>query len=582
MMTRRLFSLQSLLLALCLIMLVLIGYKGIEISAKISSFKEAERLYAEKDLVGAETWYLKTRDNRSILYHEDEIAARLEELAPITKMKQQLDFYDSEGAEAVAEGQFDRLLEIYAELSQFRNTYYTGDGPYSEYYREISQAIGVSEHFASYFAQFKNQFYAEMNNNLTNQNYDDESFKWNLLEIPEIFYGDQDKQMNELMAAYEDYDLKKFDALAANGLYDRLLTDAEAILSAYSKNDLKAPWVASKVEELMEALLRQELEADNYSSFARHAKQYNAFAAKVNPKSSLVTYVEGQIAKLMKQAKSLSRDGAYQEAIDLYTSLNPYQDTAEAVSQVRLAWMAAEPVLLLPQLEGDKQYTHVTGGTKSYNAQIYVAAADGDNRVYFGKMNDQGNIQVLTNTDLISGNSIQSLSIDPVLSTRQNPVIKVTAESLNRNALYALFEVSESSIELILWVEADGLETNSDGSLLVDNPYGSAGEGQVSIYERIDSYYQFTGVKKFIRDVTADQVAQYPNDTIRLLCTVTQPGFLETLAYADDADIVLKGNFDFSEGDAVITGTFLQYTDIIVQGEWITVPVIQVETYEPK
>lgn len=582
MMTRRLFSLQSLLLALCIIILVLIGYKGIEISAKIASFKEAERLYAEKDLVSAETWYLKTRDNRSILYHEDEVAARLEELAPITKMKQQLDFYDSEGAKAVADGQFDRLLEIYAELSKFRNTYYTGDGPYSVYYREISQAIGVSEHFVSYFTQFKNQFYAEMNSNLENQNYDDESFKWKLLKIPEIFYGDQEKQISELIAAYEDYDLKKYDALATNGLYDRLLTDAEAVLSAYSNNDLKAPWVASKVEELMGALVRQELENNNYSSFARHAKQYNTFAAKVNPKSSLAAYVEGQIAKLMKQAKSLSRDGAYQEAIDLYTSLNPYQDTSEAVSQVQLAWMAAEPVLLLPQLEGDKQYTHVTGGTKSYNAQIYVAAADDENRVYFGKMNDQSNIQVLTNTDLISGNSIQSLSIDPTLSTRQNPVIKVTAESLNRNALYALFEVSESSIELILWVEADDLETNSDGSLLVDNPYGSAGEGQVSIYERIDSYYQFTGVKKFIRDVTADQVAQYPNDTIRLLCTVTQPGFLETLAYADDTDIVLKGNFDFSEGDAVITGTFLQYTDIIVRGEWISVPVIQVETYEPK
>ncbi|WP_216477025.1 hypothetical protein [Paenibacillus brevis] len=581
-MTRRLFSLQSLLLALCIIMLVLIGYKGIEISAKIASFKEAERLYAEKDLVSAETWYLKTRDNRSILYHEDEVAARLEELAPITKMKLQLDFYDSEGAKAVADGQFDRLLEIYAELSKFRNTYYTGDGPYSVYYREISQAIGVSEHFVSYFTQFKNQFYAEMNSNLENQNYDDESFKWKLLKIPEIFYGDQEKQISELIAAYEDYDLKKYDALATNGLYDRLLTDAEAVLSAYSNNDLKAPWVASKVEELMGALVRQELENNNYSSFARHAKQYNTFAAKVNPKSSLAAYVEGQIAKLMKQAKSLSRDGAYQEAIDLYTSLNPYQDTSEAVSQVQLAWMAAEPVLLLPQLEGDKQYTHVTGGTKSYNAQIYVVAADDENRVYFGKMNDQSNIQVLTNTDLMSGNSIQSLSIDPTLSTRQNPVIKVTAESLNRNALYALFEVSESSIELILWVEADDLETNSDGSLLVDNPYGSAGEGQVSIYERIDSYYQFTGVKKFIRDVTADQVAQYPNDMIRLLCTVTQPGFLETLAYADDTDIVLKGNFDFSEGDAVITGTFLQYTDIIVRGEWISVPVIQVETYEPK
>lgn len=581
MMIRRLFSLQSVLLALCSIMLVLLSYKGIEISSKISSFKEAERLYAEKDLVGAEAWYLKTRDNLSIIYHEDEVSSRLEELAPITEIKKQLSYYDKEGAKAVNKGQFSQLLDIYAKLSQFRNTYYTGDGPYSAYYREISQTIGVSEHFVSYFAQFKEQFYAEMNDNLTNQNYDKESFKWNLLAIPEVFYGDQAKQMSELVAVYEDYDLQKFTFLANQGNYDRLLTEASDNLNAYSSNDIQSPWVASRVEELMETLLRQELESNDYSGFAGHAKKYNAFAAKANPKSSLLTYVETQVKKLMKQARNLSRDGAYQESIDLYTALGSYQDTSELISQTRLAWMGAEPSLLLPQLEEGKQYAHVAGGTKAYNAQIYVAAADEGNRIYFGRMDDQSNIRVLTNTDLTSGNSIQSLSIEKTLSTRQNPVIRVEAESPNRNALYALFEVSDSSIELILWVEGDGLEINSDGSLLVDNPYGGAGEGQVSIYERIDSYYQFAGVKKHIRDVTANQIAQYPNETIRLSLTITQPGVMETLAYAGNDIIVLKGGFDFSEGDAVVTGTFLQYMDVNSFGEIISVPVIQVETYEP-
>lgn len=580
MMTRRLFSLQSLLLILCTVMLVLIGYKGIEISNKISSFEEAERLYANKDLVGAETWYWKARDNRSILYHEDEISARLEELAPITKMKDQLALYNTEGAEATAKGEFDRLLKTYGELSQFRNTYYTNSGPFSEYYRQISQSIGVSENFVSYFAEFKAQFYAELNDNLNNQSYDDESFKFNLLKIPAIFYGDHDKQMSELTAAFKDYDLKKFDALAKSGAYDRLLTDAEGILSAYANNEFQAPWVTDKVKELMEALMRQELEDSNYSSFARHAKQYTTFAEKVDPGSSLIAYVEGQISQLMKKAKSLSAHGEFQEAIDLYTSLTPYLDTAEAVSAVRLAWMAAEPALLLPELEGEGQYAHVTGGTNAYGSKIYVAAADADNRIYFGRMNDQDSVQVLNNSDLTIDHSIRSLSIDQALSSRETPIIRVEAESYTRNTLYALFEVLEDRIELILWVEADGLETNADGSLLVDNPNGS-GEGQLAIYERVGSYYEFTGVKKYVRDVAPYEITQYPNDTIRFLCTVTQPGVLETLGYAGNYDLVLKGTFDFSEGDAIITGTFVNYTEIIVSGEWISVPVIQVEGYEP-
>lgn len=580
---KRTFSLYHLLLVLCALMLVLIGYKGYGISQKMASFDEAERLYQEKDLIQAETWYLKARNNRSISYKEEQISSRLAELAPITEMKQQLKELNSEGAKATAKGDFDKLMDVYTRLAQFRNTYYTPNGAYSEYYKEISQSYGVSENLISYFAQFKERFYAEKESNLEDRNYEDESFKWNLLRIPANFFGDSTKQIQELSREFEDYDTRRITYTASTGQFDTLYNDVKDMVAAYQSHQFEAPWILSTTEEIIGNLLKQELEGRSYAAFALHAKQYMSFAEQSSPGSTLTNYVERQITKLMKQAKSLTARGNYEEAIQLYTDLAGYQDTTDAVKQVKLAWMAADPVQLLPVRSEGGSYQHVTGGTKAFGSQIYVAAADETNRIYFGRMNETDQVQVLSNTEITSGTTIRSLSIDRDLSSTARPIIRIEAESVSRKALYALFEVLEDRIELILWVEADDLEVNPDGSLLIENPVGS-GEGETAIYERSGFYYEFVGIKTRIPEIPEipfGEITQYPLEKVRFSCTITAPGESETIAIAGNSYMVLTGNFNFSEGPAIITGTFVQYRDIEIDAELLTVPVIQVESFEP-
>ncbi|MBQ4899790.1 hypothetical protein KB559_13145 [Paenibacillus sp. Marseille-P2973] len=580
MMIRRLVSLQSLLLASCAVMLILIGLKGYGISQKMAWFDEAERLYAEKDLIQAETWYLKARNNTSIDYREDIISARLKELAPITDMKRQLAELSSQGAKATSKGDFDKLMDVYAKLSLLRNTYYTGNGPYSENYREISKSNNVSEKFVSYFAQFKDRFYADMDHNLDTGDYSNESFKWNLLRIPFNFYGDSSKQISELSAKFKTYDARRIKATASKGLYDTLFAEAKDMLDAYKSHQFEAPWITSTTKELIGSLLEYDLKEENYAAFAKHAKQYKEFANQADPGSSLTEYAEGQIARLMKKAKKMAAQGEYQEAINLYNALSGYQDTGEAVDQVKLAWMAAEPSQLLPiRSEGDS-YQHVSGGTDAYGSKIYVTAADETNRIYFGRMNAQEQVQVLSNTDITSNATIRQLSIERKLSNKETPVLLVEADSASRNALYALFEVQDDRIELILWVEADNLTINPDGSLLVENPAGS-GEGQIAIYERSGSYYEFTGVKTVIPEIAPEDIAQYPQKKVRFTCTISAPGEFETTAWAGDNYIVLTGDFQFSEGPAVITGTFVEYKDIMINEDLLNVPVVQVDSVEP-
>ncbi|MGE7052833.1 hypothetical protein ACQKI4_09650, partial [Paenibacillus glucanolyticus] len=69
-------TLRNLYFFLCIVLLLLIGYKGVHIYQKIQTMAQAERLYAQKKLVQAEEWYQKASRNHSLLYKEALLASR--------------------------------------------------------------------------------------------------------------------------------------------------------------------------------------------------------------------------------------------------------------------------------------------------------------------------------------------------------------------------------------------------------------------------------------------------------------------------------------------------------------------------
>lgn len=551
-------TLHHLLILLCLLMIPLLIYKGIGISQKLSTIQDAERLYEEKNLIDAETLYRKAGNNNAIRYKEELIASRLDELAPITAMKESLSSIASLASEAARKNDFERLMNAYADLQQIRSSYMTPEGPYSEYYKKVSEQYGISQSFTEYFKKFRTALLEQSNQNLSAGKYDDESFKWKLLRIPAHFFGTEQDWLDELNAAFKQYDEAKLERITSNGYIEAMLQNASSMLSAYEKHQHDAPWITAKTDALMEAVLKKDWDNEDYAAFALHSRQFETYAGTASPRSKVLGYAKSEINKLLRSAKKSISNGNYQEAIDLYTAIGNYQDTKADIRATELAWAAAEPVRLLPVPGDGEGYKHADGGVKKFGSSIYVAATDASNQLFFGRMNSEESVHILSNRDLTAREQIRSLSIDPSLSTSSTPVVVIEAESESRNALYTAFEVLEDRITLLYWIEADSLSFQPDGTLHVVNPIGE-GAGQTAIYTRLDDSYHFTGIKQEYVDIAADNVSQYPGTLVRFTCTITSPGTGEVFAFGENSHIVLQGDFTFYEGEATIIGRFTHY-----------------------
>ncbi|HEY4390507.1 MAG TPA: hypothetical protein VGN02_04090, partial [Paenibacillus sp.] len=148
-------TLHHLLIFLCIMTIPLLVYKGIGISQKLNAVQTAERLFHEKLFVEAVDWYQKAQSNRTIRYKEELISSRLEELAPITAMKRDLENIADQASRANREQDFDLLMDAYAKLQQVRSQYLAPEEPYSDYYRQMSSNFSISQNFTSYFKNFR-------------------------------------------------------------------------------------------------------------------------------------------------------------------------------------------------------------------------------------------------------------------------------------------------------------------------------------------------------------------------------------------------------------------------------------------
>lgn len=560
---KRWITLHHLLILLCLLTIPLLVHKGIGISQKLAAIQTAERLFHEKRLVEAEDWYQKAQVNRSIRYKEELISSRLKELSPITAMKNDLGDIADQASRADNERDFELLMKAYTKLEQVQSRYMTPEGPYSDYYRQMSEDYGISQSFTSSFKQFKSMFLKQLEQNLTASNYDDESFKRNLLSIPAHFFGTEQGWINELTATFQRYDEAKLSHLVAGGRVQAMLGDADSMLTEYRAGNLEAPWLISKVDHLMEELLNSDWDKADYAAFAAHTRHFTAFADSVHPESKVLSWAKSRIDELMQSATKNAASGNYQEAIDLYTALGHYQDTQAEISAAELAWTLTEPVRLLPSPADGSGYLHVVSGRDRFGSMVYVAATDQNNKLYFGRMNAEESVQILSNQDLAQRQQIRSVAIDPNLSTEVNPVIVIEAVSETRNALHAAFEVRESNITMLYSIEGDSLTMQPDGTLLVVNPVGE-GEGQTAIFVRSGNIYQFAGIKQQdILDISADSVSQYPDMLVRFTCTVIRTGPGEALAIGNNSLLLLRGDFSLPADAAKVTviGRFKQYAE---------------------
>ncbi|WP_314589373.1 hypothetical protein [Paenibacillus terrigena] len=569
---------RNVMIFLCAVVLVLIGVKGVFIIIKINNVSEADRLWSNKLLVEAETSYTKAKNNRWIRYQEDKIAARLQELAPITEMKQTLAMLSTEVQQVEKSNDFGRFMTAYTSYQKFKAPYAKAENPYAVYYQQIAKSTQVAAKVEDTFQYFIERFYAQMSLNLKDKNYEDESFKSNLWKIPAAYYNRDGKRADDLSAKFKKYDEQKLDQIASMGEYQTLLNEAMSMQKTYEDLKLKASWIQKKVEALVNVFLRNDIGQERYADFAMHAKMYVEYAKSMQVKSSIEAYIKSQIRKWMKEAKALIRHGEFQKAILIYEGIAEYQDTKQELQDAKTAWTAANPVRLLQSVDRSVNYEQVCGGKDRFGAQVYAIATDAMNNLYYGTLDRDNHVSVLKYDAVPKGVKIRSLRIEEKLSTRAIPVIVLEMDSNQRGAWYQAFNVINGQLHPLFQFEADGYEVQSDGSLHVNNPNVAKAEGQMAIYELVNDTYQYSGIAPQFTDIVVGDLWQYQHMKVRFTATIVTVGESGVYAQMGESLIQLKGDFSYSIGTAVIIGTFDQTKEVQIGDQMLDIPVVEVET----
>lgn len=561
---KRALTLQNIMIILCIFMLVLLGQKALGIRDKIQAVKEADRLYAAGDLIAAENQYRLAAANTAILYKDEQTAARLEELAPITAIRSTLSRLALTLADQLTVKDFSGYMESYASLLSLKSKYMIAGGPYETYYRQLSADSGISEQMTAGFRQFKEQFLGELAQSLKAgaDSGTADSFKWSLLQIPDAYYGGTAAKEELLAKRFEAHDTSRLKAMAAAGSFQPMLDSALSMAEAYTSHSYTAAWIGKQVRESAALILTKDLDGDHAAAFAGHAAAYRSYAGTAGEESSKVLkLINSSITKLLRDAGRLVRGGQYADAIRLYQELNPLQDTSGEVQAATLAWNTAEPVRLLPGGDVQGSYSLTTWVTDKYGAKIAVAGVNIGGQLVYAEMSGDGAISTRTGDTVPDAAALSLLDFNETLSAYSEVPVVVAIGSRNdeRNTFTAYTIRPEGISRLFSFAGSDFELITEDGSIRVTNTdLADGADNQTAIFRQVNGEYEFSEIYHEITytAIDASQLELHPYEKVTLTCNIYIDSAGRTVAGANGRYLVLQGETGEVTGLAVVSGQF--------------------------
>ncbi|MGG4105062.1 hypothetical protein AAXB25_14135 [Paenibacillus lautus] len=564
---RNTLTLRNLYLFLSIVLLLLIGYKGIHIYQKIESMAQAELLYAQKKLVQAEEWYQKARNNRSLLYKEELLASRLQELEPITSMKQSLSSLDHRLSRVGEAGDFSGFMNVYAELLDTEQKLAGQQGVYASYYDEIAAFYGIPDDVNRIFLQFIGLFNRRADELLEELQYDDNSFKWNLLRIPDTFYGGEKQKNDKLLRLFQRYDEMVLTRLAGAGQYTDLLNWSHAMSSEYASRSLPAAWLNGKTDELVYTMLQKDVQRERPSDFVSHAMGYRDYLDRSGLKNpTIMEYIQNQIKRWIATADGMVQSQNYEEAVALYEALSEYQDMNGKLQAAKLAWTIHDPIRLFQTAGLKGSFSYVSGGGNRFGGLAYAIGVDKGNIIYLAVLKNDETVQLFQNRDYPSDIAIQQVSVEESLSTAMNPVILVEGDAGTGLILYSGYEARDANLTPLFQFTAKGYQVQPDKSILVTNLEGVSPD-EIAIFERQGDQYGFTGYQVQYTDIDIANIERYPNEKVRFSVHIPEGGYGEVLAERNGYHVILKGDLGLPAGSATLIGTFSgEYQQLEIPG----------------
>ncbi|KAI7259390.1 hypothetical protein KC345_g10326 [Hortaea werneckii] len=540
--------------------------KVLGIDDKIQAVREAGRLYAAGDLIAAENQYRLAAANTAIMYKEDLIAARLQELAPITAIRSSLSGLVLTLEDQLTVKDFAGYMESYASLLSLKSKYMTQGGPYEVYYRQLSADSGISEKMTAGFRQFREQFLAELaesqNGSGSTGSGDADSFKWSLLQIPDAYYGGTAAKEELLAAKFQAHDTARLKALAAAGSFQPMLDSALSMEEAYKSHSYTAAWVEDQVQESATLILNKDLDGDRAAAFAGHAVAYRSYAASAGLQSSKVLkLIDNSTTRLLRDAARLVRGGQFAEAIQLYGELNPLQDTSEAVAAATLAWNTAEPVRLLPGGDVQGSYSLTASVTGHYGAKVAVAGVDSTGRLVYAEMSDDGIISTRTGDIIPDAAALTGLSFDDALSAYSEvPVVVATGSREDGRSTFTGYTIRPEGISRLFSFAGSDYELMAeDSSIRVTNTDLADGtDNETAIFRQVNGVYEFSEIYRESTYILIDasQLELHPFEKVTLSCNIYTDSAGRTVASSNGRYLILQGEVGAVTGSAYVGGQF--------------------------
>ncbi|WML41255.1 hypothetical protein RCG19_06255 [Neobacillus sp. OS1-2] len=576
---------RNFVLLLLVVLLVLVGGKIILAHEKIADYEEAVRLYQSGNLVAAEKKFRSAKRNLAVTDHNQDINRKLLVLSPIRETMEDL---DKEAAAYQNEKDLDQLVDTYNRWQENRKNWVSGTTIQQDMYGEMHTLTKLDQDFAGYFSGIKKTQLAK----LQKEDAEEEKVFTILTKIPAEFYGDDVAKTKEIQSVFQHYYMAKIKALIAkNSSVAVTASEGNRQFAILTKLTIDSSWLQAILDSHFIKVLTTSIANKDYAAFAEQANSVKNLSAHMKD-AKVFSVIEKTKGNLLNKAKSLITTNKYEEAISLYETLKPIENTEQLITDANLAWDQHEPVRLLKRLYPTKEFTSAVNMKNKWGADLVIAAISKDGGIYFGKRKGEEALAVSEGT-LEGSPTVTSLDLESSYGSANNPVISLDAKSSERKHHYLAYEVRSGALVKILDVEADHLTVESKQLLLVDNPTGQ-GAGEHSYFEPdAQGVYHFSKIKVDYVDIQVNEVTNYAGKKVRFTANAAAKangGALVTLSETynnttsswEKTYLLLKGQSDFIiYKNYTVIGILSGYEDITDgSGVQVRVPVFTVEKVE--
>jgi hypothetical protein len=541
---------------IAILLLALAAFKIYQSYVKVQDYSKAKASYAAEDYITAEQYYDKASHNGWLQYNDADTRQALINLKPVTEIKSQLNSMSEQINSAHKADDSKALLALHTSYQAMKKDAPVKGDSYSAVFQDMAAKLSMEQQLNEAFSSSIEQLDKALQAEIKKKAFTDDTVAA-YLQIPAVYFGDEAARTTAVQGKLEAYDTARFDALMKESKLKDVLNEGIRLQKFYAQYGISAKWIVPKIEKYAQDQMSAAVQKNDLKSFIEYAKEYEATKELAVSGSKVLAFIQSTVNGQLAGAKQLVNERKYDKAIELYTQLGGYRNTAKQIQEVELAWSTSDPLHILQKAIPDQAFTSVINGKDQFGAMIYAAGITSGNLVLVSMQSDMS----VDKKEAFIDKNLKSAVIKVTKTPQGVPLLVVEAASTSRKSRFIAFEVQPSGLKRWFDLEADGYEWEGSGVMIVDNAAGE-GAGQKSFYERRNGEYTFAGIKPDYIDISLADLHKYKNVKVRFNCTVLAAEGGNAVVMYNGTYILLSGGPTLHPGDALVTGTWVSNEEV--------------------